>query len=141
MGQIWSFYKIIVFSAIASFIFGAGFFISESAAQVALCNGKPVTIFGAPGNDFLKGTNGPDVIDAMGGHDIVVGENGDDTICAGDGRDFVFGGNGNDDIFAAGDRQKDAIDGGRGNDFCQVDERDFVVRCETIAEPYDISSP
>ena len=88
------------------------------------CDGKPATIVGTKGNNVIFGTNGDDVIVALGGNDIVFGLRGNDTICLGKGDDLGFGGEGLDIIlgeqgsdFLFGNEGDDDLDGGRGNDF------------------------
>lgn len=66
-----------------------------------LCDGKPVTILGTPGDDLLFGTPGPDVIAGLQGNDTIHASGGDDIVCAGIGNDIVFGDAGFDVIFGA----------------------------------------
>ena len=157
LGQQVDLKNIIMYSAIASFIFGAGFLIIEADAGGAICNGKAATHTGTPGNDRIIGTNGDDVIVTFGGNDVIFAKRGNDTICSGDGRDAVFAGRGNDwvdpgsdrdlvvasrgnDMIFAQDGEKDSIYCGPGNDFAQVDERERrISRCETVEEPYNIN--
>jgi hypothetical protein len=73
------------------------------------------TITGTPGKDHIKGTDGPDIIDAGAGDDHIDGKGGDDVICAGDGKDHVKAGDGNDVVFAEGGN--DHVDGGDGDDY------------------------
>jgi hypothetical protein len=79
------------------------------------CDGRPATIVGTNGNNFIVGTRHADVIVALGGHDLVFGMGGDDVICLGDGKDLAFGGKGNDRIFGQGG--KDHLFGEKGNDY------------------------
>ena len=97
-------------------------------------------IIGTNGSDSIKGTDGNDLIFALGGsdsikggkgHDCIVGGNGDDSlngqdgndvILGGNGSDSIKGGNGNDTLFGEsgsdslkGQNGKDYIDGGEGN--------------------------
>jgi hypothetical protein len=87
------------------------------------CDGVAATITGTPGDDELRGTNGPDVIAAGRGKDRVLGFDGDDLICggrgndqirAGYGDDRVLGKSGNDLLF--GFRDDDTMRGGVGDD-------------------------
>ena len=67
------------------------------------CFGKPATIKGDNGDNLtgLDGTNGPDVIVALGGADMADGKGGRDRICGGEGDDAgLVGGKGNDLISA-----------------------------------------
>ena len=84
------------------------------------CNGRPVTVFVANGDnatggpDVILGTSGPDIINAFGGDDTICGEGGNDIITAGGGNDWVDGGSGDDEI--RGNAGIDTIFGGTGND-------------------------
>jgi RTX calcium-binding nonapeptide repeat (4 copies) len=89
--------------------------LTPVSATTTTCEGQPASIQGTPGNDDIKGTDGPDVIVALDGKDEIRGRGGDDRICAGPGRDEVSGDNGNDRIF--GEQGKDELDGNRGNDY------------------------
>jgi len=101
------------------------------------CHGQAATIVGTQGDDRgegatrIIGTDGPDVIVALGGNDEIVGNGGDDIICAGDGHDVVIGDSlggematdGNDKIIlgkgndiAVGNGGNDRIFGNLGND-------------------------
>jgi len=95
------------------------------------CNGFPATIVGTRRSNVIIGTNGRDVIVALGGADLIFGGNGDDVICAGDGNDIVFGGHGQDIIFGEdgrdtlfGDGGSDEIYGGDGKDTLSGDSGD-----------------
>ena len=90
------------------------------------CNGMPVTsgcqvndvpdqpCLGTPNRDVIFGTEGPDVIVALGGNDIIKGNAGDDVICGGPGRDDIKGDEGDDKIY--GDEGNDQLRGNDGND-------------------------
>lgn len=80
----------------------------------AACRGRPATIIGTPGDDFLAGTPGPDVIAARAGDDVVSGGEGDDLVCGGAGEDSLTGGAGDDRLF--GDEGGDVAFGGEGSD-------------------------
>jgi Ca2+-binding RTX toxin-like protein len=67
-----------------------------------------------PGNDTIVGTEGRDLIDALGGNDLVQGRGGNDDIDGGAGADRLFGEGGNDDI--DGGNGNDRLDGGEGLD-------------------------
>jgi hypothetical protein len=78
------------------------------------CQGETATILGTPGDDFfLLGTEGPDVIAALGGSDLVFGLGGDDIICGNEGNDTLIGGISLLNPANSGD---DQIDGGEGDD-------------------------
>jgi Ca2+-binding RTX toxin-like protein len=79
-----------------------------------VCFGKPATILGGAGADFLNGTAGADVIVGLGGDDVIQGFGGDDLICAGEGHDLVRAGDGND--LVGGGPGDDRIRGENGND-------------------------
>ncbi len=83
-------------------------------AAPAMCAGRPATIEGTDGFDWLVGTNGDDVIYAGDGDDWIFGRGGRDVVCAGDGRDVVFGQRGADEIW--GGAGEDRIRGGDGRD-------------------------
>jgi predicted extracellular nuclease len=87
------------------------------------CAGRVPTVLGTNGDDLLRGTNGPDVIHALGGDDEVRGLNGDDVVCGGAGDDRVSGGNGDDVLLGGagddvlhGDNGDDTVTGGLGED-------------------------
>jgi Ca2+-binding RTX toxin-like protein len=73
----------------------------------------PVSIYGAQGNDTLKGGSGDDALYGQGGTDVLVGNDGDDTlVTVGDSRnDRATGGAGFDSFWsdnAAGELVTDA---------------------------------
>jgi len=109
----------------------------------AVCNGLEVTVDLAlndvptEGDDVIRGTSGPDVINALGGNDTICSLQGDDTINGGDGFDKVFAGQGNDTINGGsgndklvGGAGKDTIMGGNGNDRIQGGEGADVLHGE-----------
>jgi hypothetical protein len=79
-----------------------------------LCRGLEATHVGTPGEDFVQGTPGADVIATFGGDDFIDGRGGSDVVCAGKGTDLVRGKSGHDVL--AGQRGSDELRGGRGND-------------------------
>ncbi len=88
-----------------------------------ICDGKPATIIGTPGDDVLIGSSADDVIVGLGGDDVIHGEGGFDSICGGEGDDELRGGRSNDRIFGGpgddlikGGWNNDMLDGGAGND-------------------------
>lgn len=85
-----------------------------AAAEPVLCFGRPATIVGGAGNNFIRGSDGRDVIVAGAGNDRVAGMRGNDRICGGPGRDILRGSAGIDRI--AGGAGRDAIAGGTGTD-------------------------
>jgi Tol biopolymer transport system component len=87
---------------------------APAPAPKPLCQGRPATIVGTPGNDVLSGTKGADVIAALGGNDRVKGGGGADLVCAGAGNDRVEGAAANDRLYGAAGN--DLLLGGRGND-------------------------
>ncbi len=87
----------------------------EFGARPAVCGKRPVTIFGTPAGELLRGTSGPDVIRAYSGQDVIVGLTGDDSICGGPGNDVIAGGRG-DNFFLAGEGGSDRLIGSIGAD-------------------------
>ena len=81
------------------------------------------------GNDVIKGTNGPDAIDALGGNDILRGAGGADTLDGGDGNDRVVGGGGNDRL--TGGPGNDRVGGQAGSDSLLGAAGDDTVRGAT----------
>src|SRR5687767_4337001 len=53
---------------------------SAAARQPAICFGQVATIVGEPGNEDLRGTEGPDVIATNGSLDVDA-RGGDDLVC------------------------------------------------------------
>jgi hypothetical protein len=89
-------------------------------------------ICGDSADNFLRGTNGNDVIcgfdgndriigrpatSATGGNDIIDGGAGNDILTGGSGDDEIYGGDGDDVLF--GGRGNDTLVGGNGNDALQ----------------------
>jgi hypothetical protein len=83
------------------------------------CGGKQATIVGTPGNDVIEGTDGRDVILALGGDDQVKGRKGKDVICGSGGKDKLKGGRAGDTVKGQGDR--DRLNGSRGKDKLEGD--------------------
>lgn len=71
-------------------------------------------IVGTERSDVINGTNGNDLIYALGGSDVVNGRGGDDCIVGGNGSNSLVGGAGNDVII--GGNSADSIQGDAGND-------------------------
>jgi len=69
-----------------------------AAAAVTPCAGVRATIVGTARGEFLRGTDGRDVIVARGGRDTVDAKGGDDLVCGGDGADRLAGGSGSDQL-------------------------------------------
>jgi Ca2+-binding RTX toxin-like protein len=107
---------------------------TRSYEVVALCDGKPVTLFvppggglveGTPGDDVILGTAGPDWISGRGGNDTICGLGGDDLLLGGPGDDTLEGGEGNDRLRgAAGD---DILRGDGGSDRLLPEAGDDIV--------------
>jgi Ca2+-binding RTX toxin-like protein len=87
---------------------------------------------GGPGNDVLRGTDGPDALAGNGGNDVLLGYKGTDALSGGKGRDAVLGGNefgpqagdkaltgGPGGDFVGGGHGTEALFGGSGRDFLQ----------------------
>jgi len=94
-------------------------------------------IYGNPGNDVIRGQNGNDWVLCNVDDCGLDGGNGDDEIHGWVGTDVLIGGPGNDEMYGddqpdrlyARDGQKDFVNGGDANDFCQVDNIDFYQWC------------
>ncbi|NTW57056.1 MAG: hypothetical protein HGB20_08455 [Chlorobiaceae bacterium] len=65
--------------------------VSPTAAQAMVTVADPL-----PGNDFLFGTFGSDLLQGYGGNDRLLGLWGNDTLDGGSGRDIMMGGFGSD---------------------------------------------
>ena len=92
--------------ATAVVLLAAGAAPATADEPVVLCDGRPATIVGTPGDDKLIGDASDDVIVGLGGNDTLVGKGGNDTICGFDGDDTLIGGPGDDILL-----------GGRGSDW------------------------
>ena len=109
---------------------------------VQICGNSPSyynMIMGTAEDDFITGTNLPDLIFGNGGDDIIIGNNGNDCIFAGEGSDIVFGNNGDDNI--TGGQGNDIIKGASGDDTLKggigldmIDGGDDIDRCIIIDE-------
>ena len=88
--------------------------VGASASSPALCLGRPATIAAGGADNFIRGTDGGDVIVAGGGDDRVAGMRGNDRICGGPGDDRLRGTAGLDRV--AGGSGRDVIAGGTGTD-------------------------
>ena len=109
---------------------------------VQICGNLPSyynMIMGTAEDDFITGTNLPDLIFSNGGDDIIIGNNGNDCIFAGEGNDIVFGNSGDDNItggqgndIVKGDSGDDILKGGIGLDM--IDGGDDIDRCIIIDE-------
>ncbi len=76
------------------------------------------------GNDRVQGKDGDDRIKGGGGNDVLVGGRGDDLIFGNGGNDTLRGNAGNDDLRGGGGQDRlsggggdDNLNGGRGSDF------------------------
>jgi Ca2+-binding RTX toxin-like protein len=72
------------------------------------------TITGDDADNRLRGTNGADLIDALGGSDRVNARKGDDVVNGGEGNDRLRGSKGDDVL--NGDDDDDTLKGGKGVD-------------------------
>jgi RTX calcium-binding nonapeptide repeat (4 copies) len=88
--------------------------LTVMAAVLVMASGVALAVArsGGPGNDILRGTNGPDAMKGNGGHDVLLGYKGTDALSGGTGRDAVLGGDEHGPT--AGDK---ALEGGPGGDF------------------------
>lgn len=96
---------------------------TTAVAAAATCQGRPATITGTDGADWLVGTPGPDVIAGLGGHDRIRGLGGNDLLCGGSGSDELRGGFGHDRLVGGANGMLegyfelgDLLAGGPGND-------------------------
>ncbi|MEI4470254.1 Hint domain-containing protein [Frigidibacter sp. MR17.24] len=71
-------------------------------------------IYGEAGNDTLLGGKGNDTLDGGSGNNLLKGGEGNDKIVAGDGANTVSGGAGDDKVVVG--NGANSIDGGTGND-------------------------
>lgn len=83
-------------------------------AAVPDCFGREPTIVGTADDDYLEGTSGHDVIQALAGNDYIEGYGGNDLICGHTGDDDVAGIHGHDKL--SGGKGDDDLIPGRGND-------------------------
>jgi hemolysin type calcium-binding protein len=104
---------------------------------VALCFGRPVTLFVPAGGADFYGSPDPAVIDVIqgtSGEDRIFAQDGNDFVCGGDAYDYIDGGPGNDWIDGEeegdslyGDTGSDVIYGGAGGDLLLGDEGDDIL--------------
>jgi Ca2+-binding RTX toxin-like protein len=88
----------------------------------------------------IRGTPGPDTIQAPNTSTNINGRGGDDRLLGGDGNDWIRGGPGNDFIeggFAGGE---DTLVGGDGNDFLVAGDGDDQLSGGTGADHLDAGS-
>jgi Ca2+-binding RTX toxin-like protein len=76
---------------------------------IALNVGRPATVRGGPGNDWLVGSFSDDILLGEDGDDVLLGSGGNDILIGGPGRDIILGGFG-DDIVIAGTSLWDSDD-------------------------------
>jgi PKD repeat protein len=94
-----------VFAANAVVAYGnAGEDVLDAAPDLSV----PVTFYGGPGNDLLRGgaandsllgEAGNDGLDSRAGRDVLVGGDGNDIAFAGAGNDLLVGGRGSDSLY------------------------------------------
>jgi YVTN family beta-propeller protein len=89
------------------------------------CDGVPATRVGTTGSDTLSGTNGNDVIVALGGNDTIDAGSGNDLVCGASGNDTIDLGSGNDRAF--GGTGNDTLRGGSGDDTLHGDDGDDTL--------------
>jgi Ca2+-binding RTX toxin-like protein len=104
--------------------------VTLSALVVAGGVALAVTKNGGPGDDVLRGTEEPDLLDGRAGNDRIFGYGGDDSspnelrgfLIGGKGDDVIHGGSGDDDMVGSGlfsaffERGEDVLYGGEGDD-------------------------
>ncbi|NWF71076.1 MAG: tandem-95 repeat protein, partial [Chloroflexi bacterium] len=72
-------------------------------------------LYGTEGNDLIFALGGSDDIYGLGGDDCIVAGRGLDNVWGGEGNDVILGGQGNDDMYGEGGN--DRILGEQGDDF------------------------
>ena len=85
----------------------------------------PGELFGADGNDLVRGHGGDDRLYGSGGNDRLEGGSGADQLVGGSGNDQLAGDLGNDNL--SGGSGNDAMSGGAGNDVYIVDSAGDTV--------------
>lgn len=85
---------------------------------------KSEKIIGTDGNDLIFALGGSDKVLGKKGHDCIVGGDGHDTLYGQDGNDVILGGEGSDSLrgndgkdYLYGGPGSDSLKGGNGNDF------------------------
>jgi Ca2+-binding RTX toxin-like protein len=118
----------------------------KSIAGIETCS-----VNGGGGDDWLRGSSAPDVLDGDGGRDLIAGGPSGDHISGADGRDLIIGrggpdeiepgrgadrvdGEGGDDEISAAGGEADKVDCGPGEDVTSVDQFDDVKNCEIVNE-------
>ncbi|OCQ92417.1 hypothetical protein BCD67_07080 [Oscillatoriales cyanobacterium USR001] len=88
-----------------------------------ILRGIPGGLVALTGNDFVKGSDEPELMNGNAGEDTLLGSAGDDTLRGGMNFDRLYGGFGNDiisggkgDDYAFGNDGNDLLRGGQGND-------------------------
>jgi Ca2+-binding RTX toxin-like protein len=111
----------------------SGISTASHGPQSGLCDNPTIVAqesdqitFGTPGDDVIKGTNGPDTIHGGGGDDKLCGNKGTDRVLGDGGDDKMDGGHGNDRLI--GENGNDRANGKSGeSDYCRAE---FKKRCE-----------
>ena len=88
-------------------------------------DGFGFVLSGTEGRDFLRGTDGNDLIFGLAGNDSIDGNDGNDSIFGDAGRDSLRGGDGNDEI--VGGEGDDFLDGELGDDVLIGDDGDDQI--------------
>ena len=88
--------------------------------------GNGLVVVGSPGPDNLVGSEGDDLICALGGRDSLRGLSGDDVLVGGGGHDNIRGTEGNDSMY--GGRGLDVMRGGSGSDLARGQGQDDAIR-------------
>lgn len=99
-------------------------------------NDHEIYALGGPGNDWIDGDNGDDMLSGGSGNDTLIGSWGADVLDGGigwgsdllrgqDGADTLIGGQGQDTL--VGGNQDDRLDGGEGWDMLQGGNGDDVL--------------
>jgi serralysin len=90
--------------------------------------GLPIGLVALDGNDTIKGSSDPEIMNGNQGKDFVYGGGGADTLYGGKDVDGVFGDEGNDNVngnlgddFVLGGTGDDIVRGGKGSDMLYGD--------------------
>ncbi len=95
---------------------------------------KSDQIVGTKKKDKIKGRDGGDTIKGRGGKDVMRGGSGNDMLDGEGGKDRFNGGGDNDTLKAVDGKRDRRINGGPGDDTCEIDQIDLnrIRACETL---------
>ncbi|WP_039163913.1 LamG-like jellyroll fold domain-containing protein [Leisingera sp. ANG-M1] len=86
----------------------------SDGADVLIALGGNDKVYGKDNDDLLKGGYGDDSLYGGDGTDRLLGQSGDDMLAGGSSRDYLYGGNGHDRLY--GEDGNDWLYGGLGDD-------------------------